>query len=362
MRISDEWLKADRNNLTLVRLILASSVIISHSYWFVYGVEGEDSFSQFLGRPISGFAVDGFFFLSGFLVYRSLIRRHDIGDFLKARLARLWPALFVSVSFTALAGLLFTSAMGWSDYFRGATGAFLLRNLLLQGGAYTLTGVSCGEGPCVVNGSLWTIAWEVRCYVLLALLLPLGLAGERVMARVVLPLTFAGALLWHVVPHPGPEVGGVFYNLDMADRLWTMFALGIAAYIFRDRLVLSWWIALGLLAATLVENRMGIDLHIHSLLTGYVVLCAGFLTARTGAVSGRWPDYSYGIYIYAFPVMMLIGSSLTFTHYGLLALASALATLPLAALSWHYVEKPVLDGRRRRSLARRSEIGRNVAG
>ena len=202
MRISDEWLKADRNNLTLVRLILASAVIISHSYWFVYGVEGEDSFSVFLGRPISGFAVDGFFFLSGFLVYGSLIRRHDIWDFLRARLARLWPALFVSVSLTAIGGLWFTSAPSWSDYFQGATGSFLLRNLLLQGGAYTLTGVSCGEGGCPVNGSLWTIAWEVRCYVLLALLLPLGLAGEKVMARVVLPLTFVGALLWHVVPIP----------------------------------------------------------------------------------------------------------------------------------------------------------------
>lgn len=360
MRISDEWLKADRNNLTLVRLILASAVIISHSYWFVYGVEGEDSFSVFLGRPISGFAVDGFFFLSGFLVYGSLIRRHDIWDFLRARLARLWPALFVSVSLTAIGGLWFTSAPSWSDYFQGATGSFLLRNLLLQGGAYTLTGVSCGEGGCPVNGSLWTIAWEVRCYVLLALLLPLGLAGEKVMARVVLPLTFAGALLWHVVPHPGPEAGGIFYLIDMVDRLWTMFALGIAAYIFRERILLSWWGGLALLVAMLVENRTGLDLHIHSLFIGYVVLCGGFLTARGGAVSGRWPDYSYGIYIYAFPVMMLIGSYWTFTHYGLLALVSALATLPLAALSWHYVEKPVLDGVKRWSSVQRARIAGNV--
>src|SRR3546814_6239676 len=75
----------------------------------------------------------------------------------------------------------------------------------------------------------------------------------------------------------------------------------------------------------------------------YALLCFGLLTVGNRVVAGSWPDYSYGMYIYAFPVMIGLRHWLDWETHFMLAAATALATFPLAAFSWHYVEKPVLD-------------------
>jgi len=341
MRVS-ELFGRNPNNFNFVRIFLASSVIFTHSFWVVTKIGGADPFSSVLGKPISAFAVDGFFFLSGLLVYGSLLRRQSLPSFLIARLSRLWPGLAVSVMLTIGVGAYFSSAHG-AAYLHGDTLRFLSHNLTLRPGAYTLTGLDCDGAPCNVNGSLWTIAWELGCYLTLGALFLLSLAGEKTMRYIVLPLTFAFALLWHLVPHATGKVGGLRYLLDMEDRLWTMFALGIAAYVWRDRIRLSWPVAVALLIGTLVQAHFGWSLHIDSLFIAYLVLCVGLLTAKTKAFSASWPDYSYGMYIYAFPVMMLLAQSFHFQNYWLLAAANFVCTVPLAALSWHFVEKPALE-------------------
>lgn len=343
--ITDNRLHAQANNLTVVRLALASAVIWTHSYWRITGISAQDELSRWLGTTISAYAVDGFFFLSGFLVYRSLARRGSVADFALARLARLWPGLAASVGLTIMGGY-FLSGLPIRHYFEGDTLRFVYGNLSLLVGHYSLTGLKCGDTLCVVNGSLWTIPWEVRCYALLSLLGLTGLAGPQWMARFILPISAIVALLLHV---PGVSSliekflgSGILYNVEMIDRLWTMFALGIAAFIWRDRIYLNWWVLLGLSIFNLAAQRWNVEIHIQAIFVGYAVLCCGFLSARRSAWSGGWPDYSYGMYIYAFPIMMLVSSGFNFKHHGLLALANFLLTLPLAALSWHLIEHPIL--------------------
>lgn len=339
-----------QNNFTLVRFVLASSVIYTHSFWLIHGVEGRDDLSVVLGAPISAYAVDGFFFLSGFLVYPSLLRLGKVSSFALARLARLWPALAMSVSLTVIGGLFVTTASP-AQYFSGETLRFLGGNLSLTFGAYYLTGIDCGSEPCNLNGSLWTLTWEARCYLTLAILACLGLVSPKSMSRVILPLTFAGALVWDL---PAVEQlarslagDGIVYNLDTFDRLWFLFALGIAAYVFRERIRLSWLVLAGLFMVNVAAHKLGYGLHVRALFIGYTVLCFGFLTAKRGALSGRWPDYSYGMYIYAFPVMLIVNALIEPESHLLLALINLIATLPIAALSWHWLEKPALDAFRR---------------
>jgi peptidoglycan/LPS O-acetylase OafA/YrhL len=355
MSIEDRLLRPSDNNFTLVRLCLAISVIYSHSYWAVFGVPSKDDLSQILGDSVSDYAVNGFFVLSGFLVYPSLLRLGQVKRFLLARLTRLWPGLVCSIVLTALAGLTVTSA-ALTSYFRGDTLKFLVGNLTFLKGYYTLTGVACGGRACIVNGSLWTLPWEARCYLGLALLGAVGLARPKAMVWLVLPATLVGALAWDFgavrtvfAAHAGPNA---VWAVGIAQRLWPLFVLGAGAYILRRRIVLSWWILGALFALALATNELAFSLQIRSLLIGYGVLCAGLLTAKKGALSGKWPDYSYGVYIYAFPVMIAL-HALWPTHLHLvLAAATLAATLPLAALSWHLIERPALDAFRRRNRER----------
>lgn len=345
MVIDDKYLRAEANNFTVLRLVLASSVIYTHSYGLVTGIQEQDDLSRFLGAPISTCAVDGFFFLSGFLVYPSLMRMKSSGQFLLARLTRLWPGLALSVLLTALVGLFFTTTPGFA-YLGGETTRFVGCNLSLACAKFQLTGVNCDGVACNVNGSLWTLPWEARCYLVLAGLGLVGLASPRYMMRLILPATLIGALVWDtpvrdmVESHLG---AGPIYMLDTAHRLWPLFALGAAAYIFRHRLVLSWWILGALFVLNMLSGNLWFALELRALFVGYAVLCFGLLSAKRGSVSGTWPDYSYGTYIFAFPIMMLIYQVWRPQTYPALGFATLAATLPLAAFSWHVVEKPALD-------------------
>lgn len=363
MRLGDDSLKPEANNFTLVRLILATLVIYTHSYWLITGVSGKDDVSDVLGAPVSIFAVDGFFFLSGFLVYPSLLRLQGAGRFLWARGARLWPGLVTSVLVTVAGGALVTSAPGLS-YLQGETAKFILTNASFLTSTFTLTGVNCGAEACTVNGSLWTLPWEARCYFVLAFLGLVGLARPDLMKRIVLPATLVGALAWDIpAVHDLVQArlgSGVVYYLNTADRLWPLFALGAAAYLFRHRLPLSWLILGLLFLCMLGANALGVGLHVRALFVGYLVLCLGVLTARTRSISANWPDYSYGMYIYAFPAMMVVHGLAPFRSHWTLALATFAATVPLAALSWHFVEKPVLDAVKRRRAKRPEAAAQTV--
>jgi peptidoglycan/LPS O-acetylase OafA/YrhL len=364
MTPSDAMLRAEANNFTAVRLLLASLVIYTHCYWLTRGVGGKDDLSDFLGAPVSVFAVDGFFFLSGFLVYPSLMRLRSSGSFLFARFARLWPGLVVSILLTVLAGAFVTEARG-VDYLKGDTARFILTNLSFLYGSYNLTGVNCGGEPCAVNGSLWTLPWEARCYLGLALLGVLGLAKPEPMKKIILPLTLAVGLVWDipaVQEFTGSLLGaGAVDQFGKADRLWVLFALGTGAYLFREKLKLSWFLAGGLFLAMLLANQVGAGLHVRAVFIGYLVLCLGLLTARNGSFSKAWPDYSYGMYIYAFPIMMGVHALAPINSHLLLSAITFVLTVPFAAFSWHLVEKPVIEWVKRRRSRPSADLSKSLS-
>jgi len=345
--IDDGNLKPQNNDLTMVRLLLATLVIYSHSFYAVRGNDHDD-LTPILGAPISNYAVDGFFILSGFLVYRSLVTNNSLRFFALARLTRLWPALFVMTVLVTLCGLAFTTS-SLAGYFTGKdTLKFLFFNPTFVFYGVNLTGVQCGAEPCNLNGSLWTLPWEARCYVILAALGALRLARAKPMTYLILPATLAFAVLWDVGTAYGLNHmlgSGISYQFDRLDRLWFAFALGITAYLFRHRIPLSWWICLALLLVNVATQQLApaAGLHARAVFMAYFVLCLGFLGLRKTSVSSNWPDYSYGMYIYAFPVMFVLQRVFAFESPYALAVCNVLGTVPLAALSWHVIEKPALD-------------------
>jgi peptidoglycan/LPS O-acetylase OafA/YrhL len=186
----------------------------------------------------------------------------------------------------------------------------------------------------------------------LAALYVSGLSRPGQIIWVILPLTgvFCVALDFAAVREfvSGILGSGVFYNAVLIQRLWLLFLLGIAAYILRHRLVLSGVALTVLMFVALMSQLTPFYIQVRALFVGYAVLYLGFHGGIKKVMSIEWPDYSYGIYIYAAPIMVLIHAAIPNLTAIPLTLLTVAAVLPVAALSWHFVERPALEFYRQR--------------
>lgn len=357
--ITDAQLSATGNNFTGVRLALASAVIWTHCYWLVTGTAAADEIAAVIGMPISALAVNGFFFLSGFLICQSLFRQPGLLSFAAMRIARIWPAMAVSSLLTLLAFALLSGR--FVDYIVDLRSIeFLGRNLTLLRAEYALPDLSRGEETLVVNGSLWTIPWEMRCYAAMALGFAFTADRRPAAVRPVLIASIVAAALWTVAQELRSDfpstAAGLLFNIDVAMRLWGCFAAGALVWLERRRAMPPLWLAVVALLCAVAEYELFGTALLASPAFFLLVMVVAFGGGPARAVTARWADFSYGIYIYAFPVMIVIATlwpALTSDHR-LLAAANFGMVLPIAVLSWYGVEKPALDRARRWLRQRRA--------
>jgi len=327
------------NNLNLVRMIAASAVMFSHAYALSLGqMDGEPIFAL-TDQPVAAYAVALFFGISGLLIARSWERRPDPAHFVIARFLRLYPALAAVLTVTLLAALAVTTLPAAAFLADPRTASYVPSNLALADPQYTLPGVFNGNpyGPAI-NGSLWTLFYEVLCY---AGVLAAGIAGLFA-RRGVFTALLALTVVAHAVPveallgRPPP------LRVVVVAELAFPFALGTLAFLWRDKLPLSGWLVLTawLMVAAAWTSPLLPSFIVAALI--YSALVFGFAkTPRLGRYN-RLGDYSYGTYIYAFPMQQLAvwlwpGQSPAAN----LALAVP-PTILCAVLSWHLMEKRAL--------------------
>jgi peptidoglycan/LPS O-acetylase OafA/YrhL len=343
IRLSDAIDGRD-NNFNLIRILAALAVLLSHSYALVRGPGTPDMFSETLGMTLGEIAVDVFFITSGFLVTSSLLNRQSTLEFLWARFLRIFPGLWVMLLLAVfLLGPAFTT-VPLSEYFAAkATYSYLAKcGTLISGVTYELPGVFVGNAlPNAVNGSLWTMPLELKMYLILAALWTslLLIRSRRGLVFRTLIATFAVASMIFVIAdhfwlHASRQFGHFFY----------MFFIGAGAYVSRSRILLTRTAFLMLAAAAIVcslnKNAFFIA---YTCLLPYIVLYCAYVP--TGAIRSynRLGDYSYGVYIYAFPVQQTVVAVVPNISIGQLDLIAGAATIALAAASWHLIEAHALS-------------------
>lgn len=340
-----------RNSLNFLRLVLAFTVVASHA--IDLGLFGSDWIGNRV--TIGELAVFGFFGISGYLIARSA-EANGVGRYLWQRVVRIFPAYWVCLVVTAF-GIAF---LGWihlghlyhlptdpTNYLHAPNGPFgyVLRNSYLKMNQYDIISTAW-------NGSLWTLYFEFLCYLLLA---GMALTGILRQPRIVLAIT---AVLWISLAvctvHPGLQsTMGAHGIIDVRIflELAPVFLTGTLIYLYREAIPDSGWIAVGCVGVLIVSLWLPFGGQAPSLTLTSTALCAPVIAylmiwlgihlpfSRIGAKN----DYSYGIYIYAYPITLFLGP-FGVTRWGyvpFLALVVA-CTLPLAVASWWIVERNAL--------------------
>ena len=343
------------NAFDALRIIAAAAVLYSHSF-ALYGLPEPVPLA---GQTFGSIAVALFFSLSGYLVCQSWCSDPDVLRFALRRGLRIFPGLIVVVVVTAgLIGLLITD-LSATAYLQSAD----LYNFIVKGmlalGSPTLPGVfEKNPFPNATNGSLWTLRYEIIMYVALAL--AGRLFGRRHFQWACPLLLCLCALTWLLTTYVGAknlQIPLVWHltelYLDRIAYLGAFFFAGASMLLYRDRVPLSPFAAIVAVGVVALVTSPTIVMCMLWLIVPYVV-CTFAFRSPTWMTKANGYDYSYGVYIYAFPIQQifsLIGSEHHWSWFAVMA-ASAVVTFWAAAASWYYVEKPALSFKHLISRAR----------
>ncbi|MDO4918827.1 acyltransferase [Kocuria sp.] len=320
------------NALNLIRLVLASAVIVGHSV----PVGG---YPESVWQSASGTAVNGFFVISGYLIAGSRMRL-SLRAYLWRRALRIYPGFWVSLAVTAVVVAPVAAALGGERYEPLSALAYVVANATLYISQWDIQHLlEAVPFPNVWNASLWTLWLEGAAYLLAGLVLTVPRVRRR-------PLPWLALLLVLTLVMQFASYGPVDLTTTkffQGFRLGGFFLAGMVLWAARDRVPLRWWLGVPALALALVASSWPVPVTwaASALPLAYGLLWLGaVLPVRIGAVN----DLSYGTYIYAFPLQQLLvvlGANTVLTH-GQFSVVALACTLPVAWLSWHLVEKPAL--------------------
>jgi peptidoglycan/LPS O-acetylase OafA/YrhL len=309
-----------KDNFNAIRLALAIGVLLSHSFPMVGAQE-----PVLMGHTLGNFCVHVFFALSGYMVSQSFVRSRSIIRYAVHRVLRIIPALIISMLFS---------------------------NLL----AHWLGHFATNPIPYIVNGSLWTIPWEILCYVLVGVAGTLGiLAAPHYRAFFAAVLVFAFA-------------DGSWSNQSylVLMPLMLVFAIGAFLAIYEDTIAINRAAVAAAVAAVLVQTEPSqhlvqwiVDsilwlwgpgngnLVVYNLLYVFAVPVLALWCGRYAPpVLATRVDLSYGAYLYAWPVQQAVVTLFVMEHWTLhplvLFVIALLGTLSLAWPSWVLIERPAL--------------------
>lgn len=334
------------NAFDALRVIAALAVLYSHSF-VLYGMAEPVPVA---GQALGSLAVALFFSISGYLICQSWQRDPHLGRYAARRALHILPGLWVVVLLTALVvGALYTT-VSLAAYFGSASPWRYIASGGLALGSPKLLGVfESNPFPLATNGSLWTLKYEIMMYALLALL-GRYLPGATFRAKCSFAFVFCAVLWLFFASHGYKKVAlpfmwhlGVEIYLDRLAYLGAFFFAGACAHLYYDRIRLSRALALGLAALLPLIDHAILAMAVSWFVVPYVVLVFAFKAPALFRKMNGY-DYSYGIYIYAFPVQQIVSrvGQMHGWSWAIVLVVSTLATVILAALSWKYVEERAL--------------------
>ena len=336
-------IERQNNSFDFLRNFAALSITFAHSFSYTYPKYIEPLF-YFTSGKIS-FADIGlciFFSISGYLITKSLLHSTSIKNYIWKRILRIQPLLIVLCILTIFFLGFFFTTLPLNVYFSDINTWTYFRNIFpLTGLQFYLPGIFGNYiGEQGVNASLWTLIIEERLYFLLAVI-------SLVSKKIIFPLYLFAAVFnvcYFINNNFGTEIlpffkgisgyyaviflnAGVMYSLQAFNSNKVTRTIVISLIIFFASLISPSFVFLQVLAIPMFI--IGIA-HVKCFLNGTVLR----------------GDYTYGIYVFSFPVQqMLVSENFFHDNPYLLFFAVLIIVIPAAIISWHFLEKKSLEFR-----------------
>lgn len=319
------------NSYDFVRFCAACSVLFSHHFDLAGFPE---PIVPSYGEDFGELAVEIFFCLSGFLLYRSLQKSSSWARFVCARFLRIFPNLAFVLVVTSAATFFW-----YRNYAHlGLHADYVADNLLMfvRGVTQLIPGAFADSVRPTVNEPLWSLPYELWLYAVLALIVALG--GRRSGTGIVLGTLLVG-IAWSATPLLGEFDIGPLESSDLF-KLGSFFLSGAALAVFwphigRHALAIG---VTGLIGIAVVRQLLPIDTILQSLAVAAATIGLG--SSRVMAWFSKGGDASYGMYVFAWPVQQF--SLLLIEPFWLSMLAAFLTTTALGYATWHTFEKQAL--------------------
>jgi len=356
----------DSNSFGLIRLALALGVLVAHAWPLGYGAASLGYGISAGQSELGSLSVQGFFVVSGFLITGSALK-HSVLRYSWHRVLRIFPGFWVCLLVTAfvvapLVALCENGTMrGFWSHPQGPF-SYLAVNWFTAMEQYPISGLLSSTpfgqmmgGPSAFDGSLWSLRYELVCYGLVAVLsvtsvlrlAPRALLAILIFGYALIIRDISIASTWAFRPAPVGAVGpfpliGSFAS-DWLLYLTFLFVLGAVVRCYMHRIPMDGRLAV--LAAVLLAISLlwGGFVVVGLPAYAYLLIYLGVALPRRLGRVGRGRDYSYGIYIYAFPVQQVL-ALVGVAEYGMSSyiLLSVIGTMLFAVPSWHLVEKPAM--------------------
>ena len=328
--------KGKENNYDFIRFFLAVLILYTHLYALYFGHGGDEwLFNITNGQfDIGVVVVDMFFLISGFLITMSWYNTPNLYYFASKRILRIVPGLLgVFVFMIFIIGPVLSN--GFVDYFYQLSWSSVIHDVFnMSISTTTMNNIFIDLPVNVINGSLWTLKYEVYCYILIALL---GII--KLLNKAVLTILFVFLLIVYIFQ--------VYGNLELTraipiPRLGTYFLLGSMFFLYKEHVVFNKPIIIFALVMSVLLIWLGFTKIAELLLFPYLLFAIIYSSTFTLHNFAKYGDFSYGLYIYSFFAQQLILYTFRDINFYLFSFISLIFSLLLAFISWHMIEKPSL--------------------
>jgi peptidoglycan/LPS O-acetylase OafA/YrhL len=274
--------------------------------------------------------------ISGYLIAKSWINQPNLGIFSSKRILRIYPGLISAILFSTFIIGPIVSSLSFKEYFLNLNIFSIIKGSIFLSQP-NLPGVFTSNiFPTAVNGSLWTLFIEASMYVVTALLGMSGMLAKKWPLVVFILLEiFACEFLDTSKIH----IIGLIININAI-----YYLIGACYFIFKKKIKYDYRLCFLLLVIWCISFNTIFFKTVSYFSIPYIILSIAFTSTNYLPIIVGTNDYSYGLYIYAFPIQQTIVyfSRNQISPVDLFLIAYPL-TLLLAIISWTCIEKKALE-------------------